>query len=497
MVPTHDSGPDVGTSTSTAVSPELLRGLFLFEALTDEQLSWLAERSEVRAFDAGAPVYREGEPADAVWVLVDGEVQLLRASAGEEVVITQTSHTGAYAGAIRAYVNQPSPAYETSMLCVRASRFMRLPATAFATFMRERLPMAVHLLDGLYIGVRNSEATMRQREHLAQLGSLSANLAHELNNPAAAAVRATAQLRERVAGMRHKLGMIAQGGIDPAAIHRLVAVQEEVIEQAAKAREPLGVLAESDLEDEIADRLEGLDVAGALELAPVLAAAGVDVERLDEIARQVGEAQRDGAFRWLAYALETEALMDEIEDASTRISTLVGAVKQYSHMDQATHTEVDLHPGLDSTVVMLGHKLSGIAVHREYDRSLPAVPAYAAELNQVWTNLIDNAADAMAGHGTITLRTRRDGDDVLVEVADEGPGVPEEVRERLFEPFVSTKGPGLGSGLGLDNARRIVERRHSGSLTYTTSERGSVFTARLPLRAPAQPVATPNASPSR
>ncbi len=504
MVPTPDGGPSDGSAGSpagrSAVSPALLRGLFLFEALTDEQLAWLAARSEVRAFAAGASVYREGEPADAVWVLLDGELRLLRASAGEEVLITQTSHTGAYSGAIRAYVDQPAPAYESSVVCVRASRFLRLPATAFATFMREQLPMAVHLLDGLYIGVRTSEATMRQREHLAQLGSLSANLAHELNNPAAAAVRATAQLRERVAGMRHELATIAAGGVDPAAIGRLVAVQEEVVERAAETREPLGVLAESDLEDEVADHLEGLGVAGALDLAPVLAAAGVDTARLDEIAGRVGGAHRDGAFRWLAHALETEALVDEIEDASTRISTLVGAVKQYSHMDQATHSDVDLHPGLDATVVMLGHRLGGITVRREYDRALPRVPAYAAELNQVWTNLIDNAADAMGGRGTITLRTRRDGDDVLVEVADEGPGVPEAVRQRLFEPFVTTKGPGRGSGLGLDSARRIVERRHGGALTFTTSPQGSVFTARLPLRAPAQevaqPVATPNASPS-
>ena len=497
MGPTPDGGPVGGPAGGSAVSPELLRGLFLFEALTDEQLVWLAARSEVRTFAEGAPVFREGEPAEAVWVLLDGELRLLRASAGEEVVITETSHTGSYAGAIRAYVSQPASEYETSMVCVRPSRFLRLPAADFSTFMRQQFPMAVHLLDGLYIGVRNSEATMRQREHLAQLGSLSANLAHELNNPAAAAVRATAQLRERVAGMRHKLALIAEGGIDPAAISRLVAVQEEVVERAAKTREPLGVLAESDLEDELADHLDELGVAGALDLAPVLAAAGVDAACLDDIAERVGAAHQDGAFRWLAHALETEALMDEIEDASTRISTLVGAVKQYSHMDQATHSDVDLHPGLDSTVVMLGHKLRGVTVCREYDRALPEVPAHAAELNQVWTNLIDNAADAMAGRGTITLRTRRDGDAVLVEVADEGPGVPEAVRERIFEPFVTSKGPGRGSGLGLDSARRIVERRHGGSLTFTTSPQGSVFTARLPLREPAQPVATPNASPSR
>lgn len=463
------------------VAPDDLRALFLFEALTQAQLEWLAQRCDVRAFDAGATVYREGEPADAVWLLLDGELRLLRAAGGEETVITQTTHHGAYSGAIRAYVSDAAPTYETTMLAVRASRFLRLPAADFAVFMREQFPMAVHLLDGLYIGVRNSEGALQAREHLAQLGSLSANLAHELNNPAAAAVRATAQLRERVAGMRHKLGLLASGGVDPVAIRGLLEVQEQVVEEAAKARTPLGALEESDREEELAERLDALGVAAPHDLAPVFAAAGMEVGRVEEIAGQVGDDHRDGAFRWLAYALETEALMDEIEDASTRISALVGAVKQYSHMDQATAADIDLRPGLDSTVVMLGHKLGAVTVRREYDPTIPPVPAYAGELNQVWTNLIDNAADAMGGRGTIVLRTRQDGDDAVVEVSDEGPGIDEAVLDTLFQPFVTTKGPGLGSGLGLDNARRIIERRHHGSLTYQTSPAGTTFVARLPL----------------
>jgi signal transduction histidine kinase len=179
--------------------------------------------------------------------------------------------------------------------------------------------------------------------------------------------------------------------------------------------------------------------------------------------------------------LETEALMNEIEDASSRISTLVAAVKQYSHLDQAAHQEVDLHPGLDSTLVMLGHKLAGVRVERDYDRELPPVPAYASELNQVWTNLIDNAVDAMHGQGTLRLRTARDGDHAVVEVSDEGPGISEEVRDRVFDAFVTTKSAGLGSGLGLDNAKRIVERRHSGTISFTTGPDGTTFTVRLPL----------------
>jgi signal transduction histidine kinase len=211
----------------------------------------------------------------------------------------------------------------------------------------------------------------------------------------------------------------------------------------------------------------------------------MDARWVDEVVEEVDcGLQWDGAFRWLGYTLETETLMDEIEEATTRISSLVGAVKQYSHLDQAQHQDVDVRPGLDSTLVMLGRKLGGVQVRRDYDDDLPRVPGYPAELNQVWTNLIDNAVDAMRGAGVLGLRARSVDGAVLVEVTDDGPGVPEEVRAHLFEPFVTTKIAGEGSGLGLDNARRIVERRHGGSLTYTTGPEGTTFCVRLPAARP-------------
>jgi signal transduction histidine kinase len=466
---------------TSAIDIDELRTLFLFEGLTDAQLNWLAERMDVRTFDAGAVVCREGEPADGLFVLLDGRVRLSRNTSGEDTIINETSHRGAYAGAVRAYSETASETYLSTMTTTRPSRLLRLPAADFGTFVRTELPMAVHLLDGLYLGIRATEATVRQREHLAQLGTLSANLAHELNNPAAAAVRATGQLRTRVAGMRHKLGMIADAGLDDELIKRLIACQEAAVEKVAKEREPLTALQEADLEDALTDRMSELRVDGALDLAPVFAAAGIEPAWLDVVAEDVGADALDGALRWLAYTLETEALMNEIEDATSRISTLVAAVKQYSYMDQASHQNIDLHPGLDSTVVMLGHKLAGIDVQRDYDRDLPAVPAYAAELNQVWTNLIDNAADAMSGHGTLRLRTARDGDHAVVEVSDEGPGIPAPIQDRVFDPFVTTKPAGEGSGLGLENARRIVERRHGGELSFNTGPSGTTFTVRLPL----------------
>jgi signal transduction histidine kinase len=477
------------TTTAPHMDVAELRTLFLFESLGEPVLQWTAEHAEIRVFDADAVVFTEGQPADALYVLLEGGLLLTKHADGEDVVINDTSHRGAYSGAVRAYATGSPEEYMTTMRTTRPSRFMRLSAADFTTLVTEQCPMAVHLLDGLYEGVRATESALRQREHLVQLGHLSANLAHELNNPAAAAVRATEQLRGRMSAMRHKLGLLADGGLSPELVSRLMKTQEIAVERSQKARPDLTALEESDLEDAIAERLEevGLAQDQAYDLAPVFAAAGMDAQWVDDVVEQVDSGLEWGAaFGWLRYTLETEALMDEIEEASTRISSLVGAVKQYSHLDQAQHSDLDVKPGLESTLVMLARKLQGIRVQREYTAALPLVPGYPAELNQVWTNLIDNAADAMTrdgvAHGVLTLRTRADDDAVFVEVADDGPGVPEDVRGSLFNAFVTTKPTGAGSGLGLENARRIVERRHGGSLSYTTGPEGTTFCVRLPLR---------------
>ena len=465
----------------SGVEPAELRELFLFEKLDDPQLTWLADRGSRRTYGAGASVFREGDPADELYVLLSGAVRLSRLMGGEDVVITETAQRGSYAGAMRAYV-QAESTYTNSLVASATSSFFVLPARDFAEFMRDWFPMAVHLLDGLFLGIRNSEATIRQREHLAQLGTLAANLAHELNNPSAAALRAAGQLRERVAAQRHKLGAIAEGRLRPETIARLVACQEAAVELSAKSRHAARTaVQEADLEDALSDRLDDLGVPGGYDLAPVFVQAGLDVGWLDDVARSVEADALEGALRWLAYTLETESLMDEIEDSTGRIGTLVTAVKQYSSLDSASVQEVDVHVGLDSTVVMLGHKLQGVAVVKEYDRSLPRVPVHPAELNQVWTNLIDNAADAMGGRGRLVLRTRRDGEQLVVEVADDGPGIPEAVQPRVFEAFFTTKPVGQGSGLGLDNAARIVRKRHHGTLTFTTGPEGTAFRVGLPL----------------
>jgi signal transduction histidine kinase len=307
---------------------------------------------------------------------------------------------------------------------------------------------------------------------------------HELNNPAAAASRATGALRQRVAGMRHKLGMLAHGKVPPAQLDALVELQEEVIEKSAKAP-VLTAMQAADLEDELGDWMDNKKITGGWDLAPVYAQAGLDVECLEQIERKVDTGLLDQAIHWLGYALETEQLMTDIEDATSRVSSLVAAAKQYSQMDRAAHQWIDVHTGLDSTLVMLTHKIGkGVQVVKEYDRSLPQVPAHPAELNQVWTNLIDNAVQAMNGVGTLTLRTYRENDHVVVSVGDTGPGVPEALRKRVFEPFFTTKPVGEGTGLGLDISYRIVVNGHGGDISLSSQPGDTRFMVRLPVVEP-------------
>jgi len=464
--------------------PEELRRTFLFEKLTDEQLDWLCREGHVEQLPAGR-VYTEGEPARCFYVLLDGEVALSRLVGGDDVETNRTNQIGVYSGAWQAYLGDRVPqVYNNSMRAVVPSRFFVLDAEKLAEMMREWFPMALHMLEGLFFGIQNIQQTVAQRERLLALGSLSAGLTHELNNPAAAAVRATSSLRDRVAGMRHKLGLIAMGPYDRETLATLIRCQEDAVERVAKAA-PMTPMEASDREDEIVDWLEAHDIAGGWDIAPTFVQAGLDVPWLDQVAATVDQQTLEGAVRWLNYTLESELLMNEIEDSTTRISTLVAAAKQYSQMDRAPFQTVDVHELLDSTLLMLGRKIGDkITVVKEYDRSLPPVPAYAAELNQVWTNLIDNAVAAMEGEGTLTIRTDRDDGWAVISICDNGPGVPEDIRARIFEPFFTTKPVGEGTGLGLDISWRIVINKHHGDLSLESVPGDTRFIVRLPLDPP-------------
>jgi signal transduction histidine kinase len=462
-----------------------LKTLFLFEKLTEQQLDWLCDAGHVVKFDPGV-IFREGEPATCLYVLIDGGVVLSQRVGADDIEVTRSTQPGVYAGAWMAYMGDRAPkTYSATFRATVPSRFYEIDGDVFGQMMREWFPMAIHMLDGMFFGIRNSQAAIGQRERLLALGSLSAGLTHELNNPAAASVRATASLRERVSGMRHKLAMIAKGPYDRTTLETLIRMQEEAVERVAKAPK-LTPIEASDHEDAISDWFDAHNIAGGWDIAPTFVQAGLNVEWLDQVASTVDATVLEGAVRWLNYSVETELLMNEIEDSTERISTLVGAAKQYSQMDRAPYRVIDVHELLDSTLMMLSRKIGDLTVVKDYDRSLPSIPAYAAELNQVWTNLIDNAVSAMGGSGTLTIRTSRDNDFLLVEVCDTGPGVPIEIHERIFEPFFTTKPVGEGTGLGLDISWRIVVNKHHGDLRVESVPGDTHFQVRLPFVAPTE-----------
>jgi signal transduction histidine kinase len=471
----------VTTPKYLTCDPDELRTLFLFEKLTDEQLAHLCQEGHVELIGPGV-VYTEGDPATCFYVLMEGAVLTSRKVGEDEVEIGRTSQRGVYGGAYNAYLGDRVPqTYQNSMRATEPSRFFVLGADCFAEIVRDWFPMAVHLLEGLFFGGQAQRAVIGQRERLLALGSLTAGLTHELNNPAAAAVRATASLRERVAGMRGKLRLLAAGKFERADLESLIELQQRAVEKVAKAPE-LDPLATSDAEDELSDWLEDHGIRDGWQLAPTFVQAGLDAEWLEKVQACVGGQMLEPALRWLNYTVETELLMNEIEDSTTRVSTLVGAAKQYSQLDRAPFQVVDVHDLLTSTLLMMSAKIGkGIQVVKDYDRSLPPIPAYPSELNQVWTNLIDNAVQAMDGTGTLTIRTARDEDNVLVEIGDDGPGIPADIQKRIFEPFFTTKPVGQGTGLGLDISWRIVVNKHHGDLRVESVPGDTRFQVRLPI----------------
>jgi signal transduction histidine kinase len=472
-------------STPARLAPADLRELFLFESLSDDELAWVAAHGDVVEHPAGADVSVEGDPAECFWVLLAGTMSMTRRVGSDEVEAVRTDYRGSYSGATQFYLgDQVEQRYPATVRAVTDCTFLALPAAEFAAVFRDWFPMATHLLQGLFVGLRNVNEVVGQRERLLALGKLSAGLTHELNNPAAAALRAADLLQQHFAGMRQKLALLAAGKIDGHVLLALTGLIDEFTARAGTAAD-LPALERSDREDELGDWLADRGVAAPWDTAPVFVAAGLDVDDLERVGGAVAPEDLGAAVHLVATAVETELLLHEVRDSTGRVSALVNAAKQYSQLDRAPHQDTDLHAGLDATLVMLAGKIpAAVTVVKEYDRTLPPVPGYPAELNQVWTNLVVNALDAMAGAGTLTLRTGRAGDRAVVEVADTGPGIPEELRRRVFEPFFTTKPVGQGTGLGLDVSWRIVVNRHGGDLQVTSRPGDTRFRALLPLHEP-------------
>src|SRR6478752_1014589 len=475
--------------------PDELRTLFLFEALSDEQLAMLCEHGQIQSFEPG-PIHVEGDPATCFYVLLDGELVMSKRSGGVDIETNRTSQRGVYCGAWSAYIPGEEQVYQASVRVTTPSRFFVLDANHFAGFMRSQFPMAVHLLEGHLVGGRRQSQIIGQREKLLALGTITAGLTHQLNNPAAATARAVADLREGVGHMRHKLAMVAEAKFTPEALRVLVDMQDQVAEQVAKnADVELSALEASDREDQLGDWLEDHNIVGAWDYAPTFVEAGLDTDWLERVSALIDDvdasASLQSAIGWLKYTIDNELRMNEIAEASKRISALLADAKQYSQMDRGSYQSANVHELLRSTIMMFGDRIGyqgkdrPVTIIKDMDKTLPELQCYPGDLNQVWTNLIDNAVQAMDGHGTLTLTTSRpDREHVEVEIADTGSGIPSEVQSRIFEPFFTTKPFGHGTGLGLDISWRIVVNKHHGDIAVTSTPGDTRFRVRLPIRGP-------------
>nr|MBA2600080.1 cyclic nucleotide-binding domain-containing protein [Actinomycetota bacterium] len=464
------------------MSIEDLRAVALFDGLGDDQLHELLTDGEELRFNPGEELFHEAHPADHWWVLLEGSISLIRLVGHEETVLGAMSSPGQWAGGFQAW--DPHGIYLATARGAAPGRVLRVPAERLRDRANAWFPFGVHLIKGLVSTVRNIESMARQREALVALGTLAAGLAHEMNNPASAATRAVDALEDTCEVLLSSLGRLAESQISAAQFIELDRLRREGEAESASV-DPLGV---ADREDALADWLEGHGVERSWLVAPPLAAAGLDIEWCERVAALLGDAPLGAGLEWVASSLSTATLLSEMKESTRRISDLVAAVKSYSQLDRASMQQMDLTEGIESTLVMLAHKLQGgISVVRDYGNDVPRIEAIAGELNQVWTNLIDNAIDAMGGTGALRVSTRVDENGVVVEIGDTGPGMPKEVQARAFEPFYTTKDVGKGTGLGLDISRRIIVDRHGGEITIESRPGETVIRVRLPLRPPPAP----------
>jgi len=453
---------------------EDLRPIGLFDGLTDDQLGQLVAAGTEARVEPGVEAFHEGDRADHWWVLVDGALDLRRHIGREETLVGRMDVPGRWAGGFRAW--DEDGVYLATGVGASEARLLKVPAPALRELMVGWFPLGVHLISGLYRTARSIESTARQRESLVTLGRLAAGLAHEINNPAAAATRAVDALEVAAARLQTALDRLAGGGVTADRLDRLHAIGAELgtVSPAADALEL------ADREDALSSWLKRAGIDDSWLMARPLAAAGVDVEWCRRAAELLPSGALAPGLEWVANAHLVTRLVGEVKESTGRVSDLVGAVRSYSQMDRGSRQLIDVTDGLESTLTMLGHKLHDVTVVRDYART-PRIEAYAGALNQVWTNLVDNAVDAMSGSGTLRVSTRAEDPWLVVEIGDTGPGIPAEVAERAFEAFYTTKGVGQGTGLGLDIARRIVVEEHRGAIEIDSRPGETVLRVRLPV----------------
>jgi signal transduction histidine kinase len=454
-----------------------LKNIGLLDGLTDDQLVQLIAGSDEVRIVPGAELFHEGDLADFWWLLVDGSIELVRRIGREVTRVGKMDVPGRWAGGFRAWDEQG--VYFATGIGASEGRVLRVPAHVLRDCFNAWFPLGGHLVEGLYRTGRIIESTVRQRESLITLGTLSAGLAHELNNPAAATTRAVDSLEDACQTLLGSLSRLAREEISARQFVELDNLRKQIGPRPL-VHDPL---AAADAEQALSAWLIAHGVDREWSIASAFAAAGVDVAWCEKAAQILAGPALDSGLDWVASTLSAESLLAEIKDSSRRISELVGAMRSYSQMDRASLQRTDITQGLESTLVMLGHKLHGVTVVRDYGPDVPEIEAFPGELNQVWTNLIDNAIDAMDSEGTLRLTTRVDGNHVLVDVSDTGEGMPPEVAARAFDAFYTTKEVGKGSGLGLDIAQRVVVERHHGTITINSEPGRTVLRVRLPVTA--------------
>ena len=461
-----------------------LRPVDLFDDLDDAALAEWAAVAQDRRFDVGEVVIEGGEEPEGLVCLLEGSLQMF-VQDGDRFEPSGHQSAPTWIGAVPTLTETVLRAHMTALTPVRVAL---IPAAEFRRLALAHPAVHRRIMRQVRPVVARFTAIEQSRERLAALGTMSAGLAHELNNPASAARRSAADLAEALDVIGATLREFVTAGIERDDAARIADLRDQALHQCAD-RSPLSALDAADAEDEMRDRLEALGVPDAWRVAEPLAAAGLDAEWLEQMRASAGSAT-PAALRSVAASLSAQRLVSDLRESTERMSSLIGAVKAYAYMDRGGIVEADIHEGLETTLKVMGHKLKNteIKIEREYDRTLPPLTIYGSELNQVWTNLLDNAIDALGSAGTITLRTRRDGGCVVVDIADTGPGIPAEARSHVFDPFYTTKDVGKGTGLGLDTARRIVVERHGGSLAFDTGENGTTFHVWLQLH-PSTPIA--------
>ncbi len=451
---------------------ELLR-IPTFAGLPDDQLDWFISQSQEIVLKAGDTFLQQGAPAVAMLVVLEGEQQMRGALGGEAVTIPLVP--GDISGLL------PFSRMKVSVMTGRAvtdGRILKFPSAQFPELVQKMPELAQRLVGLMSDRIRETTRREQQQDRLAGLGKLSAGLAHELNNPASAAKRATSLLREALHRIKESVQELSK--------HDLTAAQKSEIEKLEASflqpdETPLDTLAVTDLEDQIDSLLRSHGQNDLWQLAADLARRGVKPEVLESLFASLDAEVARAALVRIAASVEIANLLIEIESSTSRISDLVRAIKEYTYMDQSTAQNVDIVKGLENTLTIMNHKLKrGVTVQRQYEKLPLLVNSYGSELNQVWTNLIDNAIDAMGGKGELRVRTYRDDSCVVVEIGDNGPGISPEIKAHIFEPFFTTKGVGEGTGLGLDTVMRIV-KKHRGTIQVTSKPGETRFQVFLPL----------------